>query len=137
LLIRPADIEHLNVHELRLLPDKEPVVMLNLMRFRERSLDGKGSGWDAYLRYSAMTIKLIKSVGGTVIWAAKAEAIALGNMDRHRWDYAALVRYPSSAAFLSMMSSSSYADANVERNNACADHLIIATHELYNKLGVA
>ena len=34
------------------------MTMLNLMRFRERSRDGKGSGWDAYLRYSALTLDL-------------------------------------------------------------------------------
>ena len=37
---------------LRWLDQHAPVVMLNLMRFREKSLDGNGSGWDAYLRYS-------------------------------------------------------------------------------------
>ena len=46
------------------LPDETPVTMLNLMRFRARSLDGNGSGWDAYLRYSKLTIKLIKAQGG-------------------------------------------------------------------------
>ena len=33
-------IDHLNDAALRALPDDAPVVMLNLMRFRERSLDG-------------------------------------------------------------------------------------------------
>jgi hypothetical protein len=36
----------------RSLPDEGPVVMVNLVRFRERSLDGNCSGWDAYSRYS-------------------------------------------------------------------------------------
>jgi hypothetical protein len=132
-----ADIAHLNVRDLLALPDEGSVVMLNLMRFREHSADGKGSGWDAYLRYSTLSIKLIKGVGGTIIWAAKAEAIALGSTEQHRWDYAALVRYPSRAAFLMMMKSSDYAAANIERDNACADHLIIATHELFSKFNAA
>jgi len=67
-------IEHLNDEALRKLPDDAPVVMLNLMRFREKSLDGNGSGWDAYLRYSRLTITLIKAQGGTIIWAGDAEA---------------------------------------------------------------
>ena len=53
----PATVEHLNIEALSALPDDAPVAMLNLMRFRERSLDGNGSGWDAYLRYSALAIK--------------------------------------------------------------------------------
>jgi hypothetical protein len=46
-------VDLLNVKGLQTLDPKAPVVMVNLMRFRERSLDGDGSGWDAYLRYSA------------------------------------------------------------------------------------
>jgi uncharacterized protein (DUF1330 family) len=126
-------IEHLNEEALNALPDDAPVVMLNLMRFRDKSLDGNGSGWDAYLRYSTLSIKLIKSQGGTIIWTGATETVALGLPDRHRWDYVALVRYPSRAAFLAMMSSPEYAIANVERENGCADHAVIATRETYRK----
>ena len=126
-------IDHLNDAALRALPDEGPVTMLNLMRFRERSLDGNGSGWDAYLRYSALAIRQIKAVGGTIIWTGDAEAVALGVPEQHRWDYVALVRYPSRAAFLAMMHSPDYAVANVERENGCADHAIVATRETYRK----
>ena len=77
-------IDHLNEAALAALPDDAPVTMLNLMRFRERSLDGNGSGWDAYLRYSALTIKLIKARGGTIVWAGTAEAVALGEPEAGR-----------------------------------------------------
>lgn len=127
-------IADLNDEALRELPDDAPVVMLNLMRFRERSLDGNGSGWDAYLRYSRLSIRLIKAQGGTIIWTGDAEAVALGVPERHRWDYVALVRYPSRAAFLAMMHSPDYAEANVERENGCADHAIVAMRETYRKL---
>ena len=126
-------IEHLNAEALRALPDDVPVVMLNLMRFRQRSRDGNGSGWDAYLRYSRLTIGLIKAQGGTIVWTGDAEAVARGVPDRHRWDYVALVRYPSRAAFLAMMQSPEYAVANVERENGCVDHAIVAMRETYRK----
>ena len=125
-------IDHLNIEGLSALPDDAAVVMLNLMRFRDRSLDGKGSGWDAYLRYSALAIKLIKARGGTITWTGTAEAVALGVAEDNRWDYVALVRYPSRAAF--MMTSSDYARANVERDNGCEAHTIIAIRETYNRL---
>ncbi|CAN5206863.1 DUF1330 domain-containing protein [soil metagenome] len=126
-------IADLNDEALRALPDDAPVVMLNLMRFRETSLDGDGSGWDAYLRYSRLSIRLIKAQGGTIIWTGDAEVVALGVPERHRWNYAALVRYPSRAAFLAMMHSPEYAEANVERENGCADHAIVAMRETYRK----
>ena len=130
----PATIEHLNIAALSVLPDDAPVTMLNLMRFRSRSLDGNGSGWDAYLRYSALAIKLIKAQGGTIIWTGTAEAVALGVPEENRWDYAALVRYPSRASFIAMMTSPEYARANVERENGCAAHTILAIRETYSKL---
>ena len=68
--------------------------MVNLMRFRERSLDGDGSGWDAYLRYSALTVPMIKARGGTLLWTGDAKAVALGRQDGNQWDYLALVYYP-------------------------------------------
>ena len=127
-------MDQLNIGVLSALPDDAPVVMLNLMRFREQSLDGKGSGWDAYQRYSALTIKLIKARGGTITWTGTAEAVALGMPEDNRWDYVALVRYPSCAAFIDMMTSPEYAQANVERENGCVAHTIIAVRETYNKL---
>jgi uncharacterized protein (DUF1330 family) len=132
---RAPTIDHLNIEALSALPDDAPVVMLNLMRFRDRSLDGKGSGWDAYRRYSALAIKLIKARGGTIAWTGTAEAVALGVAEGNRWDYVALVRYPSRTAFVDMMTSPEYARANVERDNGCAAHTIIAIRETYNRLG--
>ena len=71
-------VDLLNVKGLQELDPLAPVVMVNLMRFRERSLDGDGSGWDAYLRYSALTVPMIKARGGTLLWTGDAKAVALG-----------------------------------------------------------
>ena len=131
---RAATVEHLNLDALSALADDAPVTMLNLMRFRDRSLDGNGSGWDAYLRYSALAIKTIKAEGGTIVWTGAAEAVALGIPDDNRWDYVALVRYPSRKSFIAMMTSPEYALANVARENGCVAHTILAIRETYNKL---
>ncbi|TIH80601.1 hypothetical protein, partial [Klebsiella pneumoniae] len=80
-------VDLLNVKGLSELDQTAPVVMVNLMRFRQRSLDGDGSGWDAYLRYSALTVPMIKARGGTLLWTGNAETVALGEPDGQRWDY--------------------------------------------------
>ncbi|MEP7115404.1 MAG: hypothetical protein ABI862_19230, partial [Ilumatobacteraceae bacterium] len=56
--------EELHDDVLDTLPDGVPIVMVNLMKFKPRSDDGDGSGWDAYLRYSKATSPLIKAHGG-------------------------------------------------------------------------
>jgi len=127
-------VELLNVRGLETMARDQPVVMVNLMRFYERSLDGDGSGWDAYLRYSALTVPMIKARGGTLLWTGNAKAVALGAEQGNQWDYVALVYYPSVAAFIDMMTSAAYeAEADPHRRSACAEHLIITTSEAYSK----
>jgi uncharacterized protein (DUF1330 family) len=127
-------VDLLNVKGLNELDQAAPVVMLNLMRFRERSLDGDGSGWDAYLRYSALTVPMIKARGGTLLWTGNALAVALGAGQDNQWDYVALVVYPTLAAFIDMMTSADYENlCDPHRRNGCTEHVIVATHEAYSK----
>ena len=124
----------LNIAGLKELDQNAPVVMLNLMRFHERSRDGNGSGWDAYLRYSAITVPMIKARGGTLLWTGAAKTVALGPRPDTDWDFVALVYYPSVAAFLDMMTSQAYeTEADPHRVNGCAEHVIIATEQTYSK----
>ena len=101
-------VDLLNIEGLEASEHQGPIVMVNLMRFRDRSLDRQGSGWDAYLRYSALTVPMIKARGGTLLWTGNARAVALGAPDGNQWDYLALVYYPSVAAFVDMMTSADY-----------------------------
>jgi uncharacterized protein (DUF1330 family) len=127
-------VDLLNIEGLKDLEHQGPIVMVNLMRFRDRSLDGDGSGWDAYLRYSAVTVPMIKARGGTLLWTGEAKGVALGLPGGNQWDYLALVYYPSVAAFLDMMTSPDYENlSDPHRRNGCAEHLIICTKESYSK----
>ena len=130
-------VDLLNVKGLQELDLRAPVVMVNLMRFHERSLDGDGSGWDAYLRYSALTVPMIKARGGTLLWTGDARTVALGRQDGNQWDYLALVYYPTVSAFIDMMTSQDYEQrCDPHRTNGCAEHVIIATEEAYSKFKV-
>jgi hypothetical protein len=130
-------VDLLNVGGLAELDREMPVVMVNLMRFHERSLDGEGSGWDAYLRYSALTVPMIKARGGTLLWTGDAKAVALGSAAGNQWDYLALVYYPTVSAFIDMMTSADYETrCDPHRTNGCAEHVIIATKEAYTNFKV-
>ncbi len=127
-------VDLLNVRGLQDIDQQGPIVMVNLMRFRDRSLDGDGSGWDAYLRYSALTVPMIKARCGTLLWTGDAKAVALGEEEGNQWDYVALVYYPSVAAFIDMMTSADYETrCDPHRTNGCAEHVIICTKEAYSK----
>src|ERR1700712_2961878 len=129
---RMMAVDLLNIEGLKGLDHQGPIVMANLMRFRERSLDGDGSGWDAYLRYSALTVPMIKARGGTLLWTGNAKAVALGEEQGNQWDYVALVSSPSLAAFTDMMTSADYENiCDPHRRNGCEEHVIVCTHEAY------
>ena len=133
----PLAVNMLNIAGLERLDPNAPVVMLNLMRFHDRSRDGDGSGWDAYLRYSAITVPMIKARGGTLLWTGDAKAVALGDPTHQQWDYLALVYYPSVAAFTEMMTSADYETrCDPHRTNGCAEHVIICTSEAYSKFKI-
>jgi uncharacterized protein (DUF1330 family) len=130
-------VDLLNIEGLKEMNLQAPVVMVNLMRFHERSLDGDGSGWDAYLRYSALTVPMIKARGGTLLWTGDAKAVALGPHHGNKWDYVALVYYPSVADFIDMMTSADYETlSDPHRRNGCAEHVIIATAQSYSKFKI-
>ena len=120
--------QEINAELIAGLPDAGPVVMVNMLRLRDRA---------AYKRYSELTMPLIKARGGTVLWAGNGEAVAYGDAQADRWDYVVLVRYPSRAAFLDMLRSREYAAANVHREQAVEKHLILATAETYSKMARA
>ena len=130
-------VDLLNIKGLKEAGPEGPIVMVNLMRFRKRSLDGDGSGWDAYLRYSALTVPMIKARGGTLLWTGDAKAVALGAQEGNQWDYLALVYYPSVAAFIDMMTSADYErSCDPHRRNGCEEHVIICTKEAYSKFKI-
>lgn len=129
--------EELHISGLEQLDVDEPVVMLNLMKFRDQSLDGDGSGWDAYQRYSRGVIGLLKARGGTILWAGPVGSLAFGDLSDGDWDYVSLVLYPTPAAFIDMMQSEDYQAPNVHRENGTVRHSIIALSTDYSKfLGV-
>jgi uncharacterized protein (DUF1330 family) len=65
--------------------------------------------------------------------AGNVEGAAYGDPKAKRWEFVVLVRYPSRKAFLKMVTSPEYAQANVHRENGVDDHVILASTETYSK----
>ena len=89
-----------NVDGLRESIDEGPVTMINLIKYREQSLDGNGTGREAYARYTKPVQKLVEARGGKVLWAGPVAEAALHEGGDADWDWALLVYYPSRAAFI-------------------------------------
>lgn len=87
-----------------------PLIMLNLNRYRERAAyegapPGGGSpevsGREAYGRYGAVALDVLRREGGEILWATQATLTVVGDQ-RDDWDEVIAVRYPTLAAFVGL-----------------------------------
>lgn len=119
--MRPFELEALKNH-----PEEGPVSMVNLVKYREKSLDGDGSGRDAYNRYAAVVRPMLEPrrrghLGG---FRRPPRSSGRGDVD---WDVVQLVSYPSRNTFIEMVTSEAYLAANEHRANGTEKHIIFAT----------
>lgn len=101
-------------------PADEPVVMVNLLQFRE-------GGRESYLRYAAEVGPHLQRVGGTVRYTGTSPAQVIGDGERPWWDAILIVEYPSPAAFIDMVSNEEYLKIHEYRANALDRGDLIAT----------
>lgn len=108
--------------------DSGPLVMLNLLRFRENALGpAEGmTGAESYGRYSAEVGPILDRFGGRVITALHCEDGVIGPTEPE-WDMVIVVEYPSASAFLQMIGSEDYLAAYPYRAAALADSRLVAS----------
>ena len=118
------------------LPQDRPVMMLNLLRFRDRaeyaSDDPEAgddvSGAEAYRRYSAEATPIFASLGGSQAWIGRPELMLIGP-EAERWDLAFVAHYPTAEAFVTMLKTPAYQHAVRHRNAAVADSRLVRCTE--------
>jgi uncharacterized protein (DUF1330 family) len=112
-----------------------PVVMLNLLKFSDRSGgdgDGARSGRDSYEQYGERVRAMLEETGARVLFQGRADSVVIGD-DADDWDAVILVEYPSRKAFLEMTSSPQYREVSKDRTAGLADSRLIAMTELYRR----
>jgi uncharacterized protein (DUF1330 family) len=111
--------------------DDGPVMMLNLLRFKDRAdgIDEGVSGAEAYARYSAATEPFLRAVGGRLRAALAAQETIIGPEGRE-WDLVLLVEYPSRAKFMEMAADPEYLKIHAHREAALADSRLIPCSDL-------
>ncbi|TDJ20863.1 MAG: DUF1330 domain-containing protein [Deltaproteobacteria bacterium] len=124
-------MSHFDLAAVKAADDGGPVTMLNLLKYREQSLDGDGTGRQAYTRYTDKAQRYVEAHGGKVLWAGVMKEAALneGGSDID-WDWGLLVWYPNRAAFVDMVTSPEYLEANEHRKNGTSKHVILASKTL-------
>ena len=110
-----------------------PVMMVNLLKFREKAAypdgrDAEISGREAYGRYAMEMRKLVEASGGRFVFAAEVDSLLLGQVD-DLWDQVGIVEYPSSKALLSIASSPAFQEIEVHRHAGLEGQLNLTCSE--------
>jgi uncharacterized protein (DUF1330 family) len=115
----------------RTVPDGQPIVMINLLRYHTWAVYPPGTGKEqvtgrqAYDHYSRLTLPHLMKVGGRLIWRADIRASLIAPKEE-RWDEILLVEYPSRSAFERMIANPEYQSGVIHRTAALEDSRLIA-----------
>ena len=114
------------------IPAEQPVIMINLLRYRRQAEYGAGvelppcTGREAYYeRYAPVASRLIAEEGARVFWLGSVLATVIGPEDES-WDDALLVEYPSFAVLQRLFAHPEYRAVVFHRTAALADSRLIA-----------
>lgn len=106
-------------------PD-EPVVMLNLLRYRDQAEVGAGvdgmTGEEAYRTYGQKFAEFQPRFGGEPVWMGRGKHPIIGDEE---WDIIILVRYPSRRQFVEMFNDLDYQAIAPIRAAALADSRLL------------
>jgi len=109
-------------------PPDRPVVMVNLLRFKERAdaPDEGLSGVDAYNRYATDMRRIIESHGGRILWSGRVDSMVIADVDPG-YHAVALVEYPSRAKFAEITTSAEVRAISMHRAAGLESQWLIAT----------
>ena len=120
--------EPTQIKELMEGPADSPVVMLNLLSFKDRADGGNEAmtGASSYGLYATKMKEFVESKGGRFIWSGRVDSMVIGESDAD-FHVAALVEYPNRKAFLEIASSSHVKEIGQNRSKGLAGQWLLAT----------
>jgi uncharacterized protein (DUF1330 family) len=112
----------------------DPVVMLNLLKFRATAVypDGRPTdltGRQAYDLYATAMQKVIDKNGGRLLFGGDVASLVIGEVG-DLWDTCVLVEYPSAAAFAAIVTSPEVTEIGVHRAAGLQGQLLIRVTQL-------
>jgi len=106
-----------------------PIVMLNLLKFRDKAVypDGRHSdltGEQAYRLYGQAFKEIMEPRGVKVVYSGAVKGLLIGDGD-DLWDAVALIQYPSTDVMLAMLRDETYQRAQQHRAAGLEGQLLI------------
>jgi uncharacterized protein (DUF1330 family) len=101
-----------HLEKLRQGDDRRPFVLVQLLRFAE-------GGRDAYVRYSAAALPLLRPLGAQLLYAGQCVE-PLGDASQ-AWEAIVVTRYPNRSAYLRMLDDPAFKAIAPQRRAAVRD----------------
>jgi uncharacterized protein (DUF1330 family) len=109
-------------------PADTPVVMVNLLRFKDRAdaPDEGIAGVDAYKLYGEPMRRIVEEAGGRFLWMGRVDSFVIGASDTP-FDAIALVEYPSRRAFVEIVNDPRVREIGAHRAAGLEGQWLVAT----------
>ncbi len=106
-----------------------PIQMLNLLKFHDIAqyddpAEPRISGREAYMRYGTPMSALVTAKGGRLLFSGAIDHLVIGEVGE-LWDVAAIMEYPSRAAFVAIATSAEVAALGIHRKAGLKGQLLI------------
>ena len=98
-------------------PKDTPVAMVNILKFKAETGNGKESGQEAYMRYFQNVQPLLEKAGAKIVWSGQVNHTIIGDANGQP-DMVAIVEYPSVQNFVAMATSPEYQEIKEDREIA-------------------
>lgn len=90
------------------LPMDTPVVMLNLLKFKDTVPETGLSGAESYKAYMKQAMPFFAKANAEVLFLGKPQTMLIGPEDEALWDKILLIKYNTIADFLEMVKAEGY-----------------------------
>jgi uncharacterized protein (DUF1330 family) len=108
-------------------PDDQPVVMVNLLRFKPQADGGEESGEAAYQRYATAMREVVEGAGGRFLWAGNVDSLVIGEAGAETFHTVGIVEYPSRRKFVEIATSARVQEIGADRAAGLESQWLIAT----------
>lgn len=114
-------------------PKNQPVVMINILRYKDKTGTGEETGEMAYARYGQNVLPFLKKVGGRLLWRGDINATVIGDTTGQP-QVVLLVEYPSIQKFIEMTTDPAYIKIAKDRILGLEYGGLMASTTVYNGL---
>ncbi|MFK7933204.1 MAG: DUF1330 domain-containing protein [Saprospiraceae bacterium] len=115
-------------------PKGQPVVMINILKYKEKVDGSDETGQESYMRYGKNMAPLLEKHGGKIIWMGKVNHTIIGD-DSDQPHTIALVEWPDIQNFIDMSTSPEYQPIAPDRVQALAYGGLLASSTIMGDLG--